>query len=608
MNKNENAYGHADSTMLGEVVSFKNEIDDLRVEYDVLTPVDIININDSRQVEIVGQIDGIDALLDKNQAMIDEVNLDIDRLTNHADGIDYAVAVGCGVLTGLIDAFFVGEFDFVGSREKVGEKFDQLVSKKANELREKEVKQKTEEAIKKAKQAAEDKGKTLSDEEIKKIQEKFSKKLEEPLDTEKSIKFLEERFHIPSDSVYEKTNEEINNKIKKIVEDAQNSGKPLSNEEIKQLKEKMKTKISHDTHHLDDLTHHPSVLGLAASIAQQFGAKAVFQNRDGKIIRIKVEQVKIVRKGKETIEIRLIGDDLRSKLACGTVNWIMHLLSDVAGSSSSAAKGNAGMGLPGPILTLLKEFSMIPGINKTNLPQKCYELFTQNQDFLDGYKMDLRSELAIGAELGKQAMPVFINSIFIRCFYFVRHFAQEVKANNGFKGLDVKQALKNSMPLRNRTVIRMLTISLGTFEAIDLGDAAIRGAINSGGTLPGFLGSFVLRVNFVGIGRFAIACGSDISMGVQREKQRNERIKLVNQQIYLLEAKVYYRQESMWVSAENAVEATDELCNYVENVIPKLIESNAEVLEGLKGLETSATELVKNNPEWANKMRKKLRR
>lgn len=593
---------------MGEIVAFKNEIDDLQVEYDVLTPLDIIIKNDSRRKDIAEKIDDIDNLIEKKQEMIDEVNSEIERLTNHADGIDYTVAVGCGVVTGLIDVFFVGEFDFVGSREKVGEKFNKLVTKKANELREKEVKQRTEEAIEKARKAAEEKGKQLSADEIKKIRDKFNKKLQEPLDTEKGIKYLEEHFHIPSDSVYEKANEQINDKIKKIVEEAQNSGNPLSNEEIKKLKEKMKTKISHDTHHLDDLTHHPSVLGLAASIAQQFGAKAIFQNREGKIIPIKVETVKTVRRGKETIEIRLIGDDLRSKLACGTVNWIMHLLSDAAGSSSAVAKGNAGMGLPGPILTLLKEISMIPGLDKTNLPQKCYELFTQNQDFLDGYKLDLRSELAIGAELGKQAIPVFINSIFIRCFYFVRHFAQEVKANNGFKGLNVRQALKNSMPFRNRTVVRMLTISLGTFEAIDLGDAAIRGAMNSGGTLPGFLAGFVLRVNFVGIGRFAIACGSDISMGVQREKQINERMRLVNQQIYLLEAKVYYRQESMWISAENAVEATDELCNYVEVVLPKLIESNSEIMEGLRSLESTVTVVAKNNPEWVNKVKRRLRR
>lgn len=593
---------------MGEIVTLKNEIDNLRIEYDVLTPIDIIKANDSRQRDIAHKIDDIDSLIEKNQAMIDEINSDIDRLTNHADGIDYTVAVGCGVLTGLIDVFFVGEFDFEGSRNKVGEKFDEFVNKKANELREKEVKQKTEEAIEKAKQVAKEKGETLSDAEIEKIRNKFKKKLKEPLNSEKSIKFLEERFHIPSDGVYEKVNEEINKKLKKTIEDAQKSGNPLSNEQIRKLKEEMKTKISHDSHHLDDLTHHPSVLGLAASIAQQFGAKAVFQNKDGKIIPIKVDTIKTVRRGKETIEIRLIGDDLSSKLACGIINWVMHLISDMAGSSSSAAKGNAGMGLPGPILTLLKEVSMIPGVNKTNLPQKCYELFTQNQDSLNGYALDLRSELAIGLELGRQAIPVFINSIFIRSFYFVRHFTQEIKANNGFDGLDVKQALKNSIPFKNRTVIRMLTISLGTFEAIDLGHAAIHGAIKSGGTLPGFLTSFVLNVNFVGVGRFAIACGTDISMGNQREKQRNERIKLVNQQIYLLEAKVYYRQESMWVSAENAVEATDELCNYVEIVVPKLVESNFETMEGLKNIEITATEIVKNNPEWASKMKRRLRR
>jgi len=592
---------------MSEVIQLKNEIGDLQVEYEVFSLIDIKHMNDPKQLEIMEQIETVDDMLAENQKMLDEINADIDRLTNHADGIDYTVAVGCGVLTGLIDAFLVGEFDFSSSREKVGEKFDELVRKKANELREKEVKQKTEEAIEKAKKSAKEKGKNLSDEEIEKIKEKFNKKLQEPLDTEKSIKFLEERFHIPSDSVYEKTNEEINKKIKQIIEDAQNSGNPLSNEEIKELKEKLKTKISHDTHHLDDLTHHPSVLGLAASIAQQFGAKAVFQNRDGKIIKIEVEQVKVVRKGKEIIEIQLVGDDLRSKLTCGVVNWVMHLLSDVAGSSSSAAKGNNGMGLPGPILTLLKEISMIPGLNKTNLSQKCYELFTQNQHFLDGYKMDLRSELAIGRELGKQAIPVFINSVFIRCFYFVRHFAQEIKANNGFKGLDVKQALKNSMPFKNRTIIRMLTISLGTFEAIDLGDAVIRGTINSGGTWAGFLAGFVLRVNFVGVGRFAIACGSDVSMGVKREKQRNVRIKLCNEQIYLLEAKVYYREAGMWVSAESAVEATDELCDYVDDMIPKLVESNKVVMVGLEKLQETAL-VAKKYPEWAAQMRKKLRR
>ena len=262
------------------------------------------------------------------------------------------------------------------------------------------------------------------------------------------------------------------------------------------------------------------------------------------------------------------------------------------------------MGLPGPILSTLKEFAMLPLIKKTPLPQLLNDLFTSDDALFGKYRMDLRSELAIGKELGKQAIPVFLNDIMVRSFYFIRRLTAEIKMANSFKDI----CWKNTLPFKNRTVVRMLTISLGTFEAIDLGDAAIRGAINSGGTWAGFAASFVLRVNFVGIGRFAIACGSDVSMGVKREKQRNERIKLVNEQIYLLDAKVFYREESMWVSAENAVEATDELCDYVDEMIPKLIESNKIVMEGLANLEESVTNVAKNNPEWAAKMKKRFRR
>ena len=398
------------------LIDLKTVDRDLQVTYEVFSV-------DPRVTQIDEAIKKLDKNIDDAQSRIDVANENIDRLTNHADRIDYAVAVSCGVLTGLIDVFLVGEFDFVGSREKVGEKFDKLVQKKANALREKEVKQKTEEAIKKAKKAANEKGKVLSGDEIKKIQEKFNKKLEEPLNKEKSIRFLEERFSIPSDSVYEKANVSINKQISNIVEEAKNKGNPLSNEEIKGLKEKLKTKISHDTHHLDDLTHHPSVIGLAASIAQKFGADAIFQNRDGKTIPIKVDKVKTIRHGKETVEIQLVGEDLKSKLVCGVVNWIMHLLSDAAGSSSAVSRGSEGMGLPGPIMSLLKEASMIPGISKSSLPEKLYEVFTKEQDFLGGYKLDLRSELAIGRELGKQAIPVLINTVFIRCFYFIRHFS-----------------------------------------------------------------------------------------------------------------------------------------------------------------------------------------
>ena len=71
---------------------------------------------------------------------------------------------------------------------------------------------------------------------------------------------------------------------------------------------------------------------------------------------------------------------------------------------------------------------------------------------------------------------------------------------------------------------------------------------------------------------------------------------------------MYYREAGMWVIAENAVEATDELCEYVDEMIPKLLESNKVVMTGLENLQETVSDVAKKNPEWAAQMRKRLRR
>ena len=47
---------------------------------------------------------------------VNELNTDIDQLTNHADGVDYAIAVTCGIITGIFDALIVGEWDFENAK------------------------------------------------------------------------------------------------------------------------------------------------------------------------------------------------------------------------------------------------------------------------------------------------------------------------------------------------------------------------------------------------------------------------------------------------------------------------------------------------------------
>lgn len=130
----------------------------------------------------------------------------------------------------------------------------------------------------------------------------------------------------------------------------------------------------------------------------------------------------------------------------------------------------------------------------------------------------------------------------------------ELKAKQSIKEVD----WHNVLPLKNRTIVRMLTISLGAFETVDITDAAIHGAVKSGGTAVGFFTEFILHVNFVGVGRFAIAATTDVSMAGKRAIERNKRIKVVNEKIQLLDAKVYYNQANMWIAADDAKKAFEE--------------------------------------------------
>ncbi len=54
-----------------------------------------------------------------------------------------------------------------------------------------------------------------------------------------------------------------------------------------------------------------------------------------------------------------IGKDVPEKILKGTITWFFHLVSDMAGSSSTAGS-TGGTGIPGPILALAKEISAIP--------------------------------------------------------------------------------------------------------------------------------------------------------------------------------------------------------------------------------------------------------
>lgn len=283
-------------------------------------------------------------------------------------------------------------------------------------------------------------------------------------------------------------------------------------------------------HHLRDFSHHFSLGGLMCSIFTQFTKKVIGTDVDGKLI---IENV---------ADDKLIGKDPTEKILYGTVYWFFHMVSDMAGSNATAGNGT---GIPGPIVSLIKELSALPvfrdkKIGDIEFHKWVSKLFNgtllgkrdEAGKLLEPMKFDLRTEIGILHEIGKQVVPVLINEAIVRSFYFIRRLSdelkrEEIKSFNDFKKINVEKIL----PFNNRTIKRMVTVSSGTLVALDAADAAVRAGLKNGPT-PHFFVDFAVRINVVGIGRFIVACKADSEYIAEdiREAKKNKDEQLTKKQ------------------------------------------------------------------------------
>ena len=82
----------------------------------------------SVEVEIINPKNLVDARLDEIDNQIADLDISIDKLTNHADKLDYAVSVASGIIAGIIDILFVGKFDLQEGRDWSSEKINDFVT------------------------------------------------------------------------------------------------------------------------------------------------------------------------------------------------------------------------------------------------------------------------------------------------------------------------------------------------------------------------------------------------------------------------------------------------------------------------------------------------
>lgn len=371
------------------------------------------------QVELLNKEKLIDTDIEKS---IYELEKQIDSMSSQADKLDYFVAISSGILSGAIDILWVSGFDLHEGREIADDKAQDFVVQVAKFLG------------------------------------------YEGDDTTGAVKFLEEKFKIPSDG------------------NTPDFGGGLQ-------------------HHLRDFAHHPTLVGLICSLLTQFTLKSYGTDVNGNFKVVPVPEKSLA----------FIGENVPDKIWKGTIIWFFHLVSDFVGSGSTAGKGG-GTGIPGPILSLAKELSVLPmfknlQIGDNSLSKFLSKLFNgtlfaqrdENGKIIKDsiLKFDLRGELGVGIELGKQAVPVLANDCMVRSFYFLRRLVEEMKIHQIQNLSDFSLISWDKIkPWNDPTLTRMLTVATAVFTTIDVSEAIITQ-------------KYWVSVNYVGIGRFTLAMGSE---------------------------------------------------------------------------------------------------
>ncbi len=390
---------------------------------------------------------------------LERVDRELERYTSHVDPEEYALAVGTGLMAGVIDALYVGQT------------------------------------------VVTDGDLALSHQQVNRFIQEYAKSRGMGRDRLKdAIGELEQEFKVAQDNVWK--------------------GAGIH--------------VSAKDHHLADLAHHPTPVGLLAAIVVQFLRVGTFVNRDGTWHFLMVETTKedlervvlpavltgllnwlvcisekvyedktgeALPKTMQCIAHLAASAPLLTRVAACADNWFGHLVSDMGGSKNTAG---AGMGIPGVFLSFLYEVAALPGLKDTQLPHLVDDLYQRQ-------KLDLRHELAAVHAAKKQWVPVLFVELCTRVLYFAAELGKE-QARVEQEGGSLKAISWNKViPFGNRSVDRMLTVASMTFNVADTADAAVHAAVESQANMVLFASKFVVRYNYVGAGRAVYAIVKEIS-------------------------------------------------------------------------------------------------
>ena len=286
--------------------------------------------------------------------------------------------------------------------------------------------------------------------------------------------------------------------------------------------------MSTTNHHMKSLAHSLSPVGLFFSILNQFTSTASFVS-DGKLITVRTDLYDPLRpNGKDSIVLQ--GNTVESKLFCGVVNWIGHVMSDIAGSSVTRRQAGDGSGIAIPFFELF-QFCKQGNFEVDGKQMDIAELSIKV--FQDGY--DARFALALG-------IPVVMTDLIIKFVWALRrHFG---------KG----EPFKNCIPSSRHDDLRtMLLIGNSALCLIDGADAFAK----SGGGVNAAL--FVERLNYLAWLRLATLVAREVAIrsSLEREiavmREINEALNSYLEELRAIDVDAFSRELATWNVASEAL-------------------------------------------------------
>ena len=251
-------------------------------------------------------------------------------------------------------------------------------------------------------------------------------------------------------------------------------------------------------HHFKSLSHSPDLVGLFFSLLNQFTSTATFVS-EGRLITLRTDPFDPQHKGPTKVGVELYGKTFESKIFCGFVNWIGHIMSDIAGTSVMNRVPGYGMGIAAPFCELL-QFCKFGSFNFENGTGDLAELATRV--FEEGY--DARHAVALG-------VPVLVTDLLIKLIWAIRRHFQDEKP------------LKECLPSKENDGLRtMLLLGTGTLCVMDGADAFVR---SEGGANAV---AFVSRINYIAWLRLAMLVVRELRIRLSIERDI-EAMRLLNE-------------------------------------------------------------------------------